>query len=125
MTGKFSNYLYIAATIAFTVYGQLILKWRVGFHGHLPGETLDKARYILGVLFDPWVISGFAAGFLASLTWIAAMSKFELSHAYPFMSLNFVVVFFLSAWLLGEPFTLSKSVGVALIVLGTIVVARG
>ncbi len=125
MTGKLSNYLYIAATIAFTVYGQLILKWRVGFHGHLPVETWGKARYILGVLCDPWVLSGLAAAFLASLTWIAAMTKFELSHAYPFMSLNFVVVFFLSAWLLGEPFTLSKSVGVALIVLGTIVVARG
>lgn len=125
MTGKLSNYLYIAATIAFTVYGQLILKWRVGFYGHLPSEPWDKARYILGVLLDPWVISGLAAAFLASLTWIAAMTKFELSHAYPFMSLNFVVVFFLSAWLLGEPFTLSKSVGVALIVLGTIVVARG
>jgi uncharacterized membrane protein len=53
------------------------------------------------------------------------MSKFELSHAYPFMSLNFVVVLVLGTWLLNEPLNVSKVIGVALIVLGTVVVARG
>lgn len=125
MNARLTDYLYIAATIGFTVYGQLILKWRVGFHGHLPAEVLDKMRYILGVLIDPWILSGLAAAFLASLAWIAAMTKFELSHAYPFMSLNFVVVLFLSTWLLQEPLSFSKLIGVALIVMGTIVVARG
>ena len=53
------------------------------------------------------------------------MTKFELSHAYPFMSLNFVVVLLLSGWLLNETLTVQKFAGVLLIVLGTIVAARG
>jgi len=53
------------------------------------------------------------------------MTKFDLSHAYPFMSLNFVVVLLLSGWLLSEPFTFQKAFGVGLIVLGTVVAARG
>ncbi|VTU13715.1 Undecaprenyl phosphate-aminoarabinose flippase subunit ArnF [Variovorax sp. SRS16] len=125
MMARLADYLYIAATIAFTVYGQLVLKWRVASHGPLPLEFADKASYVFGVLIDPWIVSGLAAAFLASLTWIAAMTKFELSHAYPFMSLNFVVVLVLSAWLLDEPVTLAKLVGMALIVVGTVVIARG
>ncbi len=53
------------------------------------------------------------------------MTKFNLSPAYPFMSLNFVVVPFLSGWMLNEPLTLRKVLGTALIVLGTVVAARG
>jgi multidrug transporter EmrE-like cation transporter len=119
------DYLYIAATIGFTVYGQLILKWRVGFYGQMPIEAIEKLKFVFSVLFDPWVLSGLTAAFLASLAWIAAMTKFELSHAYPFMSLNFVVVLLLSGWLLSEPMTFLRGFGVVLIVLGTMVAARG
>ncbi len=122
---QFMDYLYIVATIGFTVYGQLIIKWRVGFYGALPISVLEKFKFVFTVLVDPWIISGFVAAFFASLAWIAAMTKFELVHAYPFMSLNFVFVFILSGLLLSEPITLQKSIGIGLIVLGTIVTASG
>lgn len=119
------DYLYIAATIGFTVYGQLILKWRIAQLGPLPIEFAEKLKFLLGLLLDPAIFSGFAAGFLASLAWMAAMTKFDLSHAYPFMSLNFVVVLLLSGWILSEPMTAHKTLGVGLIVLGTLIAARG
>jgi drug/metabolite transporter (DMT)-like permease len=119
------DYSYILATIAFTVYGQMILKWRIAQFGPLPSELTAKLKFLVGLLFDPAIFSGFAAAFLASLAWMAAMSKFDLSHAYPFMSLNFVVVLVLSSWLLMEPLSLQKVAGVAIIVLGTVVAARG
>lgn len=119
------DYIYILATILFTVYGQLILKWRIGKYGALPADPIAKIKFLFYMFLDPLIISGFFAGFLASLAWMAAMTKFELSHAYPFMSLNFVIVLLLSGWLLSEPMTLQKSIGVALIITGTIVAARG
>jgi uncharacterized membrane protein len=119
------DYLYIALTIGFTVYGQLILKWRIADYGPLPVNAVEKLKFLVGLLFDPAIFSGFAAAFLASLAWMAAMTKFDLSHAYPFMSLNFVVVLLLSGWVLNEPLTLQKAIGVSLIVLGTIMAARG
>lgn len=122
---RYFDYLYIIATIGLTVYGQLILKWRISQFGPLPVEFADKLKFLIGLLFDPAIFSGFAAAFLASLAWMAAMTKFDLSHAYPFMSLNFVVVLLLSGWLLSEPMTLQKTLGVGLIVLGTMVAARG
>ena len=119
------DYLYIFATIAFTVYGQLILKWRIAQFGPLPPGLADKLKFLVSLLLDPAIFSGFAAAFLASLAWMAAMTKFDLSHAYPFMSINFVVVLLLSGWLLSEPMTFQKALGVGLIVLGTLVAARG
>ncbi|MBI2841618.1 MAG: EamA family transporter [Acidobacteria bacterium] len=119
------DYLYIAATVGLTVYGQLILKWRIRDFGPLPAGSFEKLKFLFWLLLDPAVFSGFAAAFLASLAWMAAMTKFELSHAYPFMSLNFVVVLLLSGWLLSEPLSWQKTLGVALIVIGTVVAARG
>jgi multidrug transporter EmrE-like cation transporter len=119
------DYLYIVATIGFTVYGQLILKWRISQLGSLPVDFHGKLKFLILLLLDPGIFSGFAAAFLASLAWMAAMTKFELSHAYPFMSLNFVLVLLLSGWLLSEPLTLQRSLGVCLIIFGTVIAARG
>lgn len=120
-----SNYIYIALTIAFTVYGQIALKMQVAQAGPLPADSGDKLMFVIRLLLNPWVISAFAAAFLASVTWMGAMSKFQLSHAYPFMSLNFVIVLLLGAWLFNEPLSITRMVGVALICLGTIVAAQG
>lgn len=122
---RFLDYFYIIATISFTVYGQMILKWRIATFGSLPEDIFGKLRFLISLLLDPAIFSGFATAFLASLAWMAAMTKFELSHAYPFMSLNFVVVLILSGWLLNEPVSLQKILGMGLIVLGTMVAARG
>lgn len=118
-------HLYIFGTILFTVYGQLVIKWRIPFHGSLPVETLPKLIFLLKLFFDPFIMSGFVAAFLASLCWMAAMTAFELSYAYPFMGLNFVLVFLASAILLSEQVTLYKVVGLTLIVLGIVISSRG
>ena len=125
MTPRLVDYAYILATIAFTVYGQLILKWRIASVGAMPEDSLAKLKFLFMLIFDPAIFSGFLAAFFAALAWMAAMTRFDLSHAYPFMSLNFVVVLVLSAWLLDEPVTLNKVIGIALIVVGTVVAARG
>jgi multidrug transporter EmrE-like cation transporter len=119
------DYSYIAATIAFTAYGQIVLKWRIANYGPLPADAVEKIRFLISLLFDPLIFSGFAAAFLASLAWMAAMTRFDLTHAYPFISLNFVVVLLLGGWLLGEAVTAQKVFGVGLIVLGMVVAARG
>lgn len=119
------NYLYIVATIALTVFGQIAIKMQVSKAGALPADAGDKLVFLFKLLLNPWIIAAFAAAFLASVTWMGAMSKFQLSHAYPFMSLNFVIVLGLSAWLFHEPMSLTRMAGVALICIGTIVAAQG
>lgn len=121
MSPRWLDYSFILATIALTVYGQMILKWRMDQLGPLPMGIGGSVRHLIGLLIDPVVLSSFGAAFLASLAWMAALTRFELSYAYPFMSLSFVFVLVLSVAFLGETLTLNKVLGVALIVIGTVV----
>lgn len=118
------SYFYIIATIVLTVYGQIVLKWRMSSAGELPIPFLDKLLFLLRQLVDPFVMSTIVSVFLASLCWMAALSKFEISYAYPFMSAAFVLVFFLSVLFFNEPVSWQKLFGLLLIVAGIIVTSR-
>lgn len=118
------GYLYIVGTIFFTVYGQLVLKWRVNKYGSLPIEMVDKIIFLLKLLLDPFILSGFIAAFVASIFWMGAMTKFDISFAYPFMSLSFLLVFVLSVFLFKEPISLYKILGLGIIVIGIIVTSK-
>ena len=124
MVKNLVGFFYIALTIFFTVYGQLILKWRMSMKGAMPEAFSEKITYFIKVFFDFWVISGFTAAFLASIAWMATLTKFEISFAYPFMSLSFVIVFFLSIVFFHEVITWQKIVGLILIISGLIVMTR-
>ncbi len=55
---------------------------------------------------------------------MAAMTKFDLSFAYPFMSLEFVLVLILSVMLFREPITVHKVVGMLFIVSGIFITSK-
>lgn len=120
LTGHF----YIVLTLLFTVYGQLVLKWQMGQAGTMPEGGTDKILFLLQQFFNPWVISGLFAAFLASLAWMAAMTRFELNYAYPFMSLAFVIVMLFSVIFLNEPLTSQDIFGTLMVVAGLVVIAR-
>jgi multidrug transporter EmrE-like cation transporter len=119
-----AGYLYIFGTVLLTVYGQLIIKWQVSQAGPFPIDTTEKIWFIVHLLLNPWIISSVIGGFLAFLCWIGAMTKFELSYAYPFTSLAFVLVLVLSAIFFREAITFPKVLGLSLIVLGIITGSR-
>ncbi len=118
------GYFYIFLTIAFTVYGQLILKWRVSLYGDLPEAGMEKMIAVGKLLLDPFLISGLASAFIASIFWLLAMSKFEISYAYPFMSLAFVLVLVLSVLFFNETLNVYKIIGLIFIIIGIIISSR-
>ena len=118
-------YLYIFGTLFFTVYGQIILKWRLsGLKVIMPEGLLEKVFYLIKLIFDPFIFSGFASAFIASLFWMAAMTKFEITTAYPFMSLAPVLVFVIGVLFLGETFTIGKVLGLLLIIIGIVITVK-
>ncbi|ATD68536.1 hypothetical protein CNR27_14740 [Luteimonas chenhongjianii] len=118
-------WLMVAATILLTTYGQLVLKWQVTTPAVPPFRFMDHWPSIIVLLLRPWVISALAAAFLASLCWMAAMSRLELSKAYPFMALNFLLVGLLAIPLFGEALTRPKIIGLCLVIAGLAVLSKG
>ena len=119
------GYLYIFLTIVFTVYGQLIIKQQVNTIVEFPSGFGLIPFYIKFILTRPLVLSGFISAVFASVAWIGALSRFQLSYAYPFMSLNFVLVVLLSFLLFQDTINWYKIVGLSLICIGVFVVSRG
>lgn len=121
------GYLYIFLTILFTVYGQVILKWRISNLNWSLTTTEGMGQMIVSYvkfLFDPLIFSGFVSAFIASIFWMLAMTKFELTYAYPFMSLSPALVFVIGILVLGETFTIGKILGLLLIMIGILVTVK-
>jgi multidrug transporter EmrE-like cation transporter len=114
----------VALTIGLTVYGQLVVKWQVLQAGEFPGALGERVEFMLRLLANPWIISVFAAAAIAALAWMAAMTRLELSVAYPFVATTFALVLILSGVFFDEAITTAKTLGVGLIILGIVVASR-
>jgi uncharacterized membrane protein len=55
---------------------------------------------------------------------MAAMTRFDLNYAYPFMSLAFVIVMLFSVLFLGEQLNFARIAGTVMVVAGLVVIAR-
>jgi multidrug transporter EmrE-like cation transporter len=119
-----SSWVFVAATVVLTVYGQVIVKWQAGRAGAFPSAGGERVDYLVRFFLNPWVITAFLAAAVAALAWVAALSRLDLSRAYPWMATSFIAVTLLSAWFFSESLNGWKVAGVALIVLGLAVGSR-
>jgi multidrug transporter EmrE-like cation transporter len=118
------NHIFILLTILLTVYGQLLLKWRVSYwQKHLP-VGINKFEFLFKLFTDFWVIQSVFLAMLAMASWMFVLTKFELSYAYPFTSLSFVLVILFSYLIFAESITITKLIGLAFIVVGVIISSK-
>ncbi len=115
-------YLYIALTILFTVYGQIVIKWQVNLAGSFPVDPTEKVWFLVKLLLNPWVISSLLCAFLAALSWMAAMTKFSLGYAYQFMSLTYIAIPLLSFVFFQETLSFPKILGMGFIIAGLMII---
>jgi multidrug transporter EmrE-like cation transporter len=123
-TIRSTAFFYILGTVLFTVLGQLLIKWGVTKYGSLPEKFTEKVVFLFNLLLDPFIFIGFVSAVSAAFFWMAAMTKYDLSYAYPFTSLSFLLVLVLSTWLFNESLTGHKVVGLALIIVGIVISSR-
>jgi multidrug transporter EmrE-like cation transporter len=119
------DHTYIIATIAFTVYSQMIIRWQVSKSGELPELFIGKLYFVTNLLLNPWVISAIFATFLAGVSWMLVLSRFEISYAYPWVGLNFVLILILAVAFFGESYSFMKALGTLLILFGIVIISKG
>ena len=113
----------IGLSIAAGVIGQTTMKLGVNHAGL--GEGSAGLVGVLGIIFtEPLVLLGLACYVLAALAWIAALTRLDLSVAYPFLALNFVLIALSASMILGESIPLLRWAGIGVICVGILLVAR-
>jgi drug/metabolite transporter (DMT)-like permease len=119
------NTLLVAiVSVTFSVVAQFLLK--AGMSGSHVKSVLEKplSPYSLfEILTDRFVLAGFLCYGLGAIIWLAVLSRWDVSKAYPLVGLGFVFTAAL-AFIAGEHVTLSRAVGTGLIVAGVFVVSQ-
>ncbi len=112
-------WLVLLISVSLTSVGQLILKKGLLIVG--PIERLGLKFFQM--LTQPLVMLGVSFAILGWAAYAMALSKSELSYAYPIWSLTYVVVPLLSLFIFKESISLLKMGGLAFIALGVCLVA--
>ena len=115
--------LLLAAIVLGTV-AQLLLKAGTNAVGPF-AFTLENAFPVgLRLAFEPRILGGAGCYVVSLVAWILALSRTEVSVAYPMLSIGFALNALLAWWLLGEAVTPMRMAGIGVIFVGVFLVAR-
>lgn len=76
------------------------------------------------MLTNPPILAGLTCYAVSVVAWIMALSRVEVSMAYPMLSIGYLINALLAWWLLGETVTAMRIAGITIIIIGVVVVAR-
>ncbi|MEM5501062.1 transporter [Ahrensia kielensis] len=116
--------IFILFTVATNAAAQLMLKQGMTT---LSPSVLTQENIILKLLmvvFSPWVFFGLATFVISMASHMFVLSKVDLSFAYPFLSLAYVLVAVLAWQLFGEELGTYKIAGIVFICIGTVLIAQ-
>ena len=97
-------------------FSQILLKLGLTRVGSFSAKTVgDIFSLLLTAVKDPYVVSGTALMASSYFLWMAILSWFKLSIAFPLTAMGFVFVAALSYFILGERLLVYNYLGIGLI----------
>ena len=114
--------------ILFTVFtnfgSQVLLKKGMTSIEHFSISAGGLLKAAPTFIFNPFVILGMLLMVISMGTHLVVLSRVEISYAYPFLGLSFVLVTIYGYYMLAEPVNAYRILGVLLIVSGVALVAK-
>ena len=103
---------------------QLLLKAGTNTIGHFEFSGANLVPIGWKVATQPYILGGLMCYAISVVVWIMALSRVEVSIAYPMLSIGYVVNAIAAYLLFGEAVGMQRLVGIGIIVVGVYVVAR-
>ena len=116
--------VYILISVLAGAVGQILLKKGMTMNGAVtlsPGQ-LPSTLWRIGT--NPYVVIGLIIYVCGTVFWLAALSRVDLSYAYPFASLSYVIMLAASWLLFHENITPVRLAGTLIVALGVLVISR-
>ena len=121
-----SSVLLIFLSVSIAVTGQILLKIgidRIGISGF--GSMKALGGFFSGIIRSPLVLTGLFLYFISAAIWLIVLSTVDLSFAYPFIGITYVLVLILSKFILKEEVNPIRWIGAFIITAGVVVISRG
>ena len=116
--------IYILISVVAGAAGQVLLKKGMGSMGPLTLSINQLGSVLWRIFTNPYVLVGLAIYVSGTLFWLTALSRVELSYAYPFASLSYVVMLAASWLLFSENIVPLRIVGTLIVCLGVFLISR-
>jgi drug/metabolite transporter (DMT)-like permease len=121
---RVSDFAALSCGVLLNAFAQLGLKNATHVSGPLLGAGSGVGARALTLLAVPSLWLALGAYGLSVIVWIVGLSRVPVSQAYPMLSLGYVLNLGLAWWLLGEVPNVQRVLGVGVIILGVVLVAR-
>jgi multidrug transporter EmrE-like cation transporter len=121
---KLIEFALILAGVLLNAAAQLLLKAGVRQMGEFSFTAANVLPVGRQLATNLPVIGGLGCYVVSVLVWILALSRVEVSVAYPMLSIGYIVNAALAWWLFGEAVGPQRLLGIAVIIVGVILVAR-
>ena len=112
-------YLFLSFTVILNSCSQILIK--IG-SGKLKKEHLKVGLKSFLVFLNPLIFIALFMLFFATIFYLFAISKLNLTYAYPLLSSSYVIVLLLSRLLLNEKIGLRRWAGVFIIITGICII---
>ena len=120
-----TSFSLIIVGVLLNAIAQLALKAGVRDLGPI-GLSMDQVvPTSLRLMGEPYLWTGLTLYAVSVVVWILALSRVDVSIAYPMLSLGYVLNAFAAYWLFGEVLTPMRLGGIAIIIVGVYVLTRG
>ena len=121
---KLTDFAVLSTGVLLNALAQLGLKSATQVTGPLLAGDAGVWKRGLELLVVPSLWGAVCAYALSLVVWIVGLSRVPVSQAYPLLSMGYVLNIGLAWWLLGEAPNAQRVVGIAVIVLGVVLVSR-
>lgn len=117
--------LLVLGSVGTATLGQLLLKTGMTSVGRLGAGALQQPlQTLIAVASTPVVWLGLASYAIGAVLWMVVLSRLDLGYAYPLLAISYILIPLLAHFLLGEAIPPLRWVGIAVIFVGVIIVAR-
>ncbi|MET0218723.1 MAG: SMR family transporter [Burkholderiales bacterium] len=103
---------------------QLLLKAGTNSVGTFAFSLENAAPVGWKLATEPHILGGLICYGVSVVVWIMALSRVEVSIAYPMLSVGYVVNAIAAWYLFGEAVSVTRLAGIGIIILGVYIVAR-
>lgn len=119
-----STFSLLMIAMCLTVTGELLLKSGMNRHGELNVSLSTLIPTAVKLFTSPFVVGGFVFVFSGALFWLAVLSRWPLSLAYPLLSISYIIGIIASVLILKEKVNTIQIAGVFVIILGVFLISR-
>jgi drug/metabolite transporter (DMT)-like permease len=116
--------VYILISVTAGAAGQILLKKGMSSMGPLTFSLNRLVPLVWQIAMNPYVVFGLAIYVGGTLFWLMALSRVDLSFAYPFASLSYLVLLFASWRLFNEDLSTLRVLGTMVILVGVFLISR-